>query len=136
MTTEQMVSQMVANIRAELARAHVTQGAAADVIGVSGPQFSARMSGRMDFRVHEVFALAGWLGVPVSRFLPDSSIDLTMTEGGTRVGTASVATLPWIDSNDQPAGYLPVAADFYAKNPKAGINLPPLPTDTPASKAA
>lgn len=44
--------------------------------------------------------------------------------------------LPHLDSNQEPAGYLPAALAFYRRNPKCGVNLPPLSSDLPASKAA
>lgn len=55
-----------ANIRAELARADVSQAAIAELLELAPSQISARVKGRIPWRLHELQAIARHLGIPVS----------------------------------------------------------------------
>lgn len=61
-----------ANVRAEMARRRVHQRQVADVLGISQPQVSERLQGRVAFDVVEIEKLATFLDVPVTRFLPST----------------------------------------------------------------
>lgn len=60
-----------ANLRAELARADVSQADVAELLGVTQPQVSARMLGKIPWRVPELQAIARHLGLPFSRLVDD-----------------------------------------------------------------
>ena len=119
MTTREMVGVLLGNVRAEMARAKVSQTRAAIALGISQAQMSERMNGVVDFRVHELLVLAQLTQVPPSRFLDGLDVEL-----------------PRLDSNQEPAGYLPSAFAFYHRDPKSGVNLPPVPADRTSPKAA
>jgi len=57
------------NIRAELARAGISQTAAARALGLADSSLSRRLNGRHSFRVSELYALADLIGVPVHAFI-------------------------------------------------------------------
>lgn len=57
---------VAANVRAELARAGKTQEDAAVVLNKTRQAVSRRLLGRVPFDVHEVTALADYLGIPVA----------------------------------------------------------------------
>lgn len=52
-----------ANVRAEMARRNVRQGAVAKALGISQPSVSARLSGATPFDVDELRTVADLLGV-------------------------------------------------------------------------
>ena len=56
-------------VRAELARAGVSQATAAAWIGVTQPAMSARLHARVPFTVDELHAMAEGLGLPVETLL-------------------------------------------------------------------
>jgi ribosome-binding protein aMBF1 (putative translation factor) len=60
-----------APIRAELARAGFDQKDLAEWIGVHPSQISARMQGRIEWRVSELRVIAEHLGVPLATLLDD-----------------------------------------------------------------
>ena len=64
-----------ANIRAELARADVSQSAVADLLGISPGQVSARIQGRIEWRLSEVQAIAAHLNVPIGKLVEDEPAD-------------------------------------------------------------
>jgi hypothetical protein len=104
-----------ANVRAEIARHGRTQQGAGTVLHLPQGSVSKRISGDTDWKVSELLILADWLGVTVDDFL---------------VG------LPRLDSNQEPAGYLPTVAPVYLANPKTSVNLPPFPADIPTNAKA
>lgn len=59
-------------VRAELARRKVSQREAGEMLGMSKQAFSKRMTGSRPFRAEELANLADALGIPVSRFFPES----------------------------------------------------------------
>lgn len=65
--------RVAAEVRAELARARVSGNKLAAVLGQSQPYWSRRLSGKVAFDVDDLDAVAGLLGVPVTRFF--SSVD-------------------------------------------------------------
>lgn len=69
----QPVGPLQAAIRAEMARRGFTQKQLADLLGMSQPTVSGRMTGRTDFTVSEVRAVARWLGVPLVALLEDAA---------------------------------------------------------------
>lgn len=61
--------QLRANVVAELSRRDISQTEAAHQIGMPQTALSARLRGRIDFRIGELLALAHLLGVPLSVLL-------------------------------------------------------------------
>lgn len=61
------------NIRAELARRKKSQNTLAIHLNVSQSWVSARLNGRTPFDINELDAIAKFLDVPLSTFLPDST---------------------------------------------------------------
>lgn len=59
-------------VRAELARQNKTQRDAAEILGLPQQSVQMRLKGRTAFRAEELAVLASGLGVPVSRFFPQS----------------------------------------------------------------
>ena len=66
--------RVAANIRAELARAGVSQSTAAQWIGVTQPAMSARLHARVPFTVDEAIAIAEGLDIPLATLLPQSVV--------------------------------------------------------------
>ena len=60
-------------IRAQLARRRHTQGELAEALGISQPQVSARLHGRIAWSVDEVAVVARWLDVPMSALIRDAA---------------------------------------------------------------
>lgn len=58
------------NVRAEMARAGVTQAALAAELGISQAAVSARLLGRTPFDINELTAVADALNVPLTTLLP------------------------------------------------------------------
>lgn len=58
-----------ANIRAELGRRGLSQQEAADAIGIRQSSMSARIQGKVEFKVSELIDLARCLEVPFSRLV-------------------------------------------------------------------
>lgn len=56
-------------MRAEMARAGVTQDVLAEVLGFSRQALSHRLLGNVEFRVSELERIAAFLGVPVATLL-------------------------------------------------------------------
>lgn len=53
-------------IRAEMARAGVTQTDLAAALGITQPAVSSRLKGRIDWRLRELHTVADALGIPVA----------------------------------------------------------------------
>lgn len=60
-----------ANVRAEMARRGVTQRQVAEALGISQPQISKRLAGRIAFDVVELQVIGRMLGLPAHAFLPN-----------------------------------------------------------------
>lgn len=58
-----------ANIRAELGRADRRQADAAELLGFSETSMTQRMTGKRDFHLGELLAIAHWLKVPLATLL-------------------------------------------------------------------
>lgn len=58
-----------ANIRAELGRADQRQADAAELLGFSETSMTQRMTGKRDFHLGELLAIAHWLNVPLATLL-------------------------------------------------------------------
>lgn len=58
-----------ANVKAEMARRGITQTDLASALGITQPQVSARLRGRVAFDVNELHAVSAFLGVPVATLL-------------------------------------------------------------------
>ena len=61
-----------AHLRAEMARAEITDGALAGQLGVSEMWVSRRRRGRTQITIEDLEKLAAALGLPVLSFLPAS----------------------------------------------------------------
>ena len=66
-------TNVAANVRAELARKRISQTEVAARLGVSRQNVAQRLSGRVDFRVGELVAIAGLLNIPVTALLVDAA---------------------------------------------------------------
>lgn len=66
-------TSVAANVRAELARKRISQTEVAARLGVSRQNVAQRLSGRVDFRVGELVAIAGLLDIPVAALLVDAA---------------------------------------------------------------
>ena len=62
-------AHLLAEIRGQLARQGKTQRDLAALLSLSQATVSARMTGKTEFTVSELRAVAAWLDVPVSRLL-------------------------------------------------------------------
>lgn len=71
MTDQAAAATTNAAIRAEMARHNVRQASLAEAIGISQAQVSARLSGRLDWKLSEIRAVAALLGVPLSTLVAD-----------------------------------------------------------------
>lgn len=70
MTYRTPADHVAANIRAELARAGISQASLAASLGITQQALSRRLLGKTPFSFDEAFAIADTLGVPVSEILP------------------------------------------------------------------
>lgn len=66
-------ASLQASIRAEMARRGRTQRDLGALLGMSQPTVSGRMTGRTDFTITELRAVARWLGVPLTALLGDEA---------------------------------------------------------------
>lgn len=60
---------VTANIRAEIARANLTQTHLAEALGLTQQSVSDRMRGRTPFTVDELLLVAALLNIPVTRLV-------------------------------------------------------------------
>lgn len=91
---------VAANIRAELARKGWSHAQAATALGTNEMWVSRRLSlnGNGKFNADDIVAFAAVVGVPVGDLF--NARKAPTPEGGGR-------SLPEVDSNHQPAGYMP-----------------------------
>lgn len=76
MTQNDTLAQRVAaEVRAEMARQGKRNRELAPVLDVSEQAVSERMRGSLEFRLSELYAVARFLGVPISRFIPAEPAD-------------------------------------------------------------
>lgn len=68
--TQGLSHHVACEVRAEMARQRMTQRDVAAVLGISQPQVTARLQGRVEFRTSELDRLAEAFGVPVTNFFP------------------------------------------------------------------
>lgn len=68
-----LTERVAGAVRAEMARAQMTQRQLAVVIGVQQPNVSLRLQGKHPFSTVELDKIAAALGVPVDRFVIDAS---------------------------------------------------------------
>lgn len=66
---------LLANLRAELARAELSQAAVAELIDVTPGQVTGRMTGRIRWQLHELQAVARRLDIPITRLIDDTPVD-------------------------------------------------------------
>lgn len=62
-----------ANVRAEMARHGLTQADVATILGVSQVSVSARLRGKVAWRVNDVQVLAAHLGIPTTALLGETT---------------------------------------------------------------
>jgi transcriptional regulator with XRE-family HTH domain len=68
---EQTLAEAIGcGVRAEMARKGLTQRKLAEALGMSQPQITKRIAGRIEFRPSELEKAAELLGIPMTRFLP------------------------------------------------------------------
>lgn len=68
-----LTERVAGAVRAEMARAQMTQRELAAVIGVQQPNVSLRLQGKHPFSTVELDKIAEALGLPVERFVVDAS---------------------------------------------------------------
>jgi transcriptional regulator with XRE-family HTH domain len=68
-----LTERVAGAVRAEMARAQMTQRELAAVIGVQQPNVSLRLQGKHPFSTVELDKIAAALGVPVERFVIDAT---------------------------------------------------------------
>lgn len=73
--------QIGANVRAELIRRQKGQDWLAGVLGVSQPQVSKRLVGRIGFEARELVLVAEALDIPVARLLQDAASPVETVAG-------------------------------------------------------
>ena len=66
---------IAANVRAEVARAQVTQTDLGEALGLTQTQVSRRLAGHVEFGATELAVLADYLGVAVSTFYAGTRAD-------------------------------------------------------------
>jgi transcriptional regulator with XRE-family HTH domain len=76
-----LTERIAAAVRAELARQQKTQREAAAIIGQTQQAVQVRLAGKRSFRAEELAKLAEALGVPVTRFIPETASSQTPTPG-------------------------------------------------------
>lgn len=64
--------RVAAELRAEMARQNRSRMDLADALGISHSAASRRFDGSISLDVDELYRVAVWLSVPVSRFLGDA----------------------------------------------------------------
>ncbi len=62
---DSLTLRVAAEVRAEMARQHMTQTRLAEVMGISQPQVGQRLKGQIAFDTDELERIADALGVPV-----------------------------------------------------------------------
>lgn len=70
-----VASKVASEVRAEMARQGKRNRELAPVLEVSEQAVSERMRGSIEFRLSELYAVARFLGVPISRFIPAEPAD-------------------------------------------------------------
>lgn len=60
-------------VRAELARKRKTQGDLAEALEMSPQTLSTRLTGKVDFTIPEIVAVAIYLDVPLATFIPEDA---------------------------------------------------------------
>jgi transcriptional regulator with XRE-family HTH domain len=66
--TQSFAESIASEVRAELGRQSVTARDLAAALGLSQPQTSKRLAGKIEFRPSELEKAAAFLGVPVTKF--------------------------------------------------------------------
>lgn len=74
MADDEILQRVAGNIRAEMARQEKDQRDIAPVLGISQPQVSMRLQGRIAIRVDELQKIADYLDVPVGRFYDEERV--------------------------------------------------------------
>jgi len=69
MSSTSLPATVAGEVRAEMARQQINQQRVADALGVSRQAFNRRITGDIPFDVAELEIIAGFLGVPVTRFI-------------------------------------------------------------------
>ena len=71
--SETITASVAAEVRAELGRQRISQRQVGDAIGMSQAAAWRRLRGDVPFDIAELSAVAEFLGVPVTQFLPAST---------------------------------------------------------------
>jgi transcriptional regulator with XRE-family HTH domain len=72
--TPTLTERVAGAVRAEMARAQMTQRELAAAIGVQQPNVSLRLQGKHPFSTAELDKIAAFLNVPVERFVTDAPV--------------------------------------------------------------
>jgi transcriptional regulator with XRE-family HTH domain len=67
-------SAVAGEVRAELARQSKSLRELAEGVGLNRETVRLAMRGDRSFRIEELTAIAAWLGVPVTQFLPAEAV--------------------------------------------------------------
>jgi transcriptional regulator with XRE-family HTH domain len=71
--TQSLATTIAANVRAEMARQNVSSRTLAKILGLSHQSMADRARGDIEIRPNELQKIADHLGVPVARFIEDTS---------------------------------------------------------------
>lgn len=69
-----ITERVAANVRAEMARNNATQTDLAEVLDLPQSSISARVRGRVPFRLDEIELLSAFLDVPLSELIPSEDV--------------------------------------------------------------
>lgn len=102
-TTPSLRERVAAEVRALRGRYSVSQAALGGILGLSQPQVSLRLRGKVPFTLEEIDALAEAFGVDAAEIFGFGPTNAGGPPPGVR--TAGRDKLPRQDSNLEPAGY-------------------------------
>lgn len=66
----ELATEIAAQVRAEISRQMKPQRELVEILGISQAQVSERVRGDVEWRISELVKVAGYLGVPVTAFVP------------------------------------------------------------------
>jgi predicted XRE-type DNA-binding protein len=72
----ELATEIAAHVRAEISRQMKPQRELVELLGISQAQVSERVRGDVEWRISELVKVAGFLGVPLSRLVPNGDDSL------------------------------------------------------------
>ena len=102
---DERTALIASEVRAWLARRHLTQTDLAKHLGIARGAISLRTTGKRDFTVVELMEIADWLGISLAELLGPNILQARRSPHTELVGAGAsgpAASLPRLDSNQQP----------------------------------